>query len=174
MNTLTISKSLVAFVFIASCNSNYKQDPSKVNDDSLSIITESPDSSQDVSYGDILFDTIGVSESPIQVLSAKFAEDDYSSYKDVLITFRNVSKKNISGVKFKWYGVNVFGEPASFIGGGFIDGFGGGYTDHIIRPGEKRTSEWDGQSRDGKKILKAWPYEIVFEDGSKWKSESKK
>jgi hypothetical protein len=51
---------------------------------------------------------------------------------------------------------------------GFREGWGGGFTDDALRPGKTDYGEWSVLSRDGKKILIAYPYEVVFKDGTKW------
>jgi hypothetical protein len=69
--------------------------------------------------------------------------------------------------------LNAFDEPAD-CGNISNPGFGGGYTDIVLKTGKSSSGTWSVLSRDGDKIVKAWPYEIVYEDGSKWKSEYKK
>lgn len=111
-------------------------------------------------------DTVGVYKAPIKVTKAVFFEEEYSNYKSVRLTYTNVSGKVISAVKFKWYGENAFGEPAD--AGGFLAGYGSGFMDDKLRPGKTTTGTWSILSRDGKKILRAWAYEVAFEDGTKW------
>lgn len=110
-------------------------------------------------------DTLGISSSPVKVISARPVKEEYSSYKDISVTYKNVSGKNISAIRFKWYGINAFNEPAEM---GGMDGFGSGFTDSKLRAGKSETSEWSILSKDLKKVIKAWAYEVVFEDGSKW------
>lgn len=112
------------------------------------------------------YDTGGLYLAPIKVVSAKFVEKEYSNYKDVALRYKNVSNKIISAVKFKWYGENAFSEPADM--GGLREGWGGGFTDDALRPGKTDYGEWSILSKDGKKILIAYPYEVVFKDGTKW------
>jgi hypothetical protein len=54
------------------------------------------------------------------------------------------------------------------------EGFGSGFTDIPIGPGKTTSSEWDISSRDGKKVILVWAYEVAFSDGSIWKSSNKK
>lgn len=115
-----------------------------------------------------LIDTVGLYKSPVKVLSAKLVKKEYSNYRDISLTYKNVSDKTIAAIKFKWYGTNAFGEAAD-MGNGMVEGFGGGFTDDILRPNRKETSQWSILSRDGKKVVIAWPYEVAFEDGSIWK-----
>ena len=51
---------------------------------------------------------------------------------------------------------------------GGYNGWGGGFTDDKLRSGATKYSKWDILSGDEKKILIAYPYEVVFEDGTKW------
>jgi len=100
-------------------------------------------------------------ECPVKILSSRPVENDYSSYRDIHLSWKNVSKKTITGIKFRWKGVNAFGDQADV-------GDGGGFTDDKLRPGKTDYSEWSILSRDLKKVTKAWAYEVVFEDGTKW------
>jgi hypothetical protein len=113
------------------------------------------------------YDTGGLYLAPIKVLSAKFITKEYSRYKDISLRFKNVSNKVVTAVRFKWYGENAFNEPADM--GGLQEGWGGGFTDYALRPGATDYREWSILSRDGKKVLIAYPYEVVFKDGTKWK-----
>lgn len=102
---------------------------------------------------------------PVKILAAKPVREDYSNYKSVYISYKNISKKTITGIKFKWKGINAFGEPADM---GATDGTGGGFTDDKLRAGRSDNGTWDILSRDLKKVTKAWVYEVAFEDGTKW------
>lgn len=115
-----------------------------------------------------LKDTAGTENAPIKIISARPATKEYSSYKDITLTYKNVSAKTISAIKFKWYGLNAFGEPADM--GAVTDGIGAGFTDKLLKAGKLTSSTFDISSRDLKKVVKAWPYEVAFEDGTKWKS----
>jgi hypothetical protein len=115
-----------------------------------------------------LSDTLRLQDAPIKVLSARLFREEYSSYRSIELTFKNVSQKSIEGIKFQWYGLNAFGEPAD-MGNSFLEGFGGGFTDRTIEPGVRQTLHWSILSRDGKKVVRAWPTEVAFSDGTKWK-----
>ena len=123
----------------------------------------------------VLFDTVGVSNGPIKVLSAKIIKEDYSSFKDISLTFKNISNKRIEGIRFRWYGENAFGEPAEMGNASLLtnfEGFGSGEDDDPLGPGKTRTSQWNINSRNAKKVIIAWPYEVVFSDGTKWKTSN--
>jgi len=112
-------------------------------------------------------DTVGEATAPVKVIKARPITKDYSTYKDISVTYKNVSDKSISAIRFMWHGINAFGESADM---GLIgDGFGTGFADEVLRPGKSVTHEWSILSRDLKKVTKAWAYEVVFEDGTKWK-----
>lgn len=119
-------------------------------------------------YSDALLDTVGVSNAPIKVLSAKIVREEYSTYRSIRLAYKNVSGKKISAVRFKWYGTDAFGEPAEM--GGVVDGYGGGVSDDPIKPGGTDAGTWSILSRNVKKVELAWPFEVAFEDGTKWKS----
>lgn len=116
----------------------------------------------------VALDTAGLSSAPVKVLRAVMVKEEYSNYKSISLTFKNISDKQVDAIKFSWYGENAFGEPAD-MGNSFLEGSGGGFTESKLSPGKSRTSEWSILSRDGKKVILAWPYEVVFSDGAKWK-----
>lgn len=117
----------------------------------------------------VYWDTVGVSSAPVKVLKAWLYRREYSSYKDIAVQYKNVSGKKISAIRFRWYGLTAFNDPAD-MGTSMKEGFGGGFTDTPLRPGGSTTSEWSILSRNGKKVVMAWPTEVAFEDGTKWKS----
>jgi len=119
----------------------------------------------------IMFDTVGVGSGPVVVTSSAFVEKQYSNFKDMHLKYKNVSGKKIDAIRFRWYGENAFGEPAD-MGTSPERGFGGGFTDSPLLPGKTGSGTWGILSRDGKRIIAAWAYEVVFSDGSKWKSSS--
>ncbi|HUC79780.1 MAG TPA: hypothetical protein VMR70_02655 [Flavisolibacter sp.] len=112
------------------------------------------------------YDTGGLYLAPVKVLSAKFVTKEYSNYKDISLRYKNVSNKVITAIRFKWYGENAFNEPADM--GALREGWGGGFTDDALRPGATDYGVWSILSRDGKKVLIAYPYEVFFKDGTKW------
>lgn len=118
------------------------------------------------------FDTVGAATGPVAILNAKFVAKEYSSSKDIALTWKNVTGKTISAIRFRWYGENAFGEPADM--GSLGNGFGSGESDEEIRPGKTGRGTWAISSDNGKKIVKAWAYEVAFADGTKWESTYKK
>jgi hypothetical protein len=113
------------------------------------------------------YDTGGLYLAPIKVLSARFVVREYSNYKDVSLRFKNVSNKRVSAIRFKWYCENAFNEPAD-AGNSILKGWGAGFTDSELGIGTTTYGTWEILSKDGKKILIAYPYEVAFTDGTKW------
>lgn len=112
-------------------------------------------------------DTVGISQAPVKVISVRLVEREYSNYKDIRLTWKNVGSKKIEAIRFKWYGTNAFGEPADMGSNSMTEGVGGGFTDRPLKPGKVDSGTWEIMSKDGKKAM-AWPYEVAFEDGTKW------
>jgi len=112
------------------------------------------------------YDTAGLYVSPVKVLSARFVSKEYSNYKDIALKYKNIGTKKISAIRFKWYGENAFNEPADM--GVLSNGWVGGFTEETLKPGSTGYGTWSILSKDGKKVLIAYAYEVAFEDGSKW------
>lgn len=153
-----------------SCHGNLKSGADTFSAvDSMDIARRSDSATQAV-IKDALFDTAGISQAPVRVLSAKLVKQEYSNRKDIRLAWKNVSGNKIAAIRFKWYGLNAFGEPADMGASGIIKGMGGGLADRSLAPGKTDSGEWSIMSNDGKKIVLAWPYEVAFEDGTKWKA----
>lgn len=119
-------------------------------------------------HKDVLMDTVGLSTAPVQIIKASIVNKEYSSYRDVRLTYKNTSGKKIDAISFSWYGEDAFGKPAD-LGNYAAEGYGGGWVDIPLGIGSQRTNEWSVSSNRAKKITLAWPSEVVFSDGSKWK-----
>ena len=52
--------------------------------------------------------------------------------------------------------------------GGLQEGWGSGFSDDGLRAGGTDYGTWSILSKDGKKVLIAYPYEVAFDDGTKW------
>lgn len=115
----------------------------------------------------LAFDTAGLFNAPIKIITATPYKEDYSNFKSVHLEFKNISTKTIEGIRFRWYGVNAFGEDADM--GGVQPGIGGGFTDNQLKPGKSAVGNWNVLSRDLKKLVIAYPTEVAFSDGTKWK-----
>lgn len=136
--------------------------------DTMEVARRTDSATQEV-IKSALFDTVGISQAPVKVLSAKLVEREYSNSKDIRLAWKNVSGKDVAAIRFKWYGLNAFGEPADMGNTSILAGFGSGFVDRSLKPGKSDSGNWSIMSKDGKKIVLAWPYEVAFEDGTKWK-----
>jgi len=115
-----------------------------------------------------LIDTVGLYKAPVKIIRARMVKQDYSNYRNVYLSYKNVSGKTIQGIKFMWYGTNAFNEPAD-LGNVVAKGFGSGFTDDELKAGRSSNGTWNILSSDGKKIKLAWPTEVSFTDGTTWK-----
>jgi hypothetical protein len=170
MNTYKLLFGLFITSIVYSCN-NKNANSTKSTDnvqefiDSMNIARRA-DSAVKQTIKNIYIDTAGSYQSPVKIIKAWFTKREYSSYKDVAVTYKNTSGKKIEALRINWYGENAFNEPADMMSA--VDGVSGGYSDEPLKAGQTRTSEWNVMSRDGKKILRAWVTEVVFSDGTKW------
>ena len=167
---------LLPFIAIFSCQSQDEKQADKSISDSLEVFKNERaeklvDSFRKESMTKVLFDTSGI-DAPIKVTKAEIVKKEYSNYREIQLTYKNVSGKKIEGAKFRWYGVTAFGVPADMGGESFEKGFGQGVIDDVIGRGKTVSNKWDINSRDAKKVTKAWAYEVIFSDGSKWESHS--
>jgi|GEM_PF-1811269 len=177
-----------SFILIASigCQDQPKQgthpasqaiDTSITNDTSLSSLlkndVEKPRKTVDQIIHevvvDVMMDTAGLHLAPIKVTSASLYKGQYSSYKNIRLSYKNVSDKRIEAIKFKWYGIDAFGEPADMGSSSFVVGFGGGLTNDPLNAGKSTSGSWSIMSKSAKKVVLAWPYEVAFSDGGVWK-----
>ena len=162
------------FMIVVSCNEPNLKNDNKI-DSTLGLdeerfkdsLREETRSQSALSF--IKSDTIGIINSPIKIIKSKIVENEYSTYRNVFLRYQNISKKTVTAIRFRWYGLNAFGEPAE-LGNLFVTGVGSGFTEDIIKPNGIKSSEWDVLSRDVKKIVIAYAYEVVFSDGTKWKT----
>lgn len=164
-----MNKILVLYVLFISCNnisSNSKSD-STITDHQRDSIIEVVDRGI---IDKMLEDTIKAKNAPVKILKARIIQKEYSSYKSISLTYKNVSGKDIEAIRFSWYGVNAFDEPAD-MGSSLVEGFGGGFMDDGLRANHSSSDTWSILSRDAKKVIAAWPTEVVFEDGTKWEIE---
>lgn len=166
----------IIFLFLitaSSCKSQFQKDMDHLDSVDRAIkISMIADSLNKQMERKIDFDTVGVSAGPVLILSAKFVSHEYVSARDIRLSWKNVSGKIISAIRFKWYGENAFGEPAKM--GRLGNGFGSGESDDELGAGKINSSTWTILSEDGKKIIAAWPFEVAFADGTVWQSTYQK
>jgi len=105
--------------------------------------------------------------SPVKILSAKLLKNQYSDHKDIQLTYKNITQKNIKAIKFEWYCENVFDKPASgqFF---FVKGITRGHTDILLKSRKVESKIWEDFSTDAYTIIAARAYYVVFADGTKW------
>lgn len=119
------------------------------------------------SYDRVFGDTSGVYRSPIKVISFKIVRSESGSYRNVQLTYKNVSDRKVSAIKFRWKGIDAFGEPAD-LGNNFAEGYGSGFMDNGLKPGKTTTSEWEILSRNARNLTGAWCIEAIYDNDSKW------
>lgn len=106
--------------------------------------------------------------NPIKIISAKIIQEEYSSYKSIRLSWKNISDKKINAVKFSWKGIDAFGDPAE-MGSNYIEGIGHGFSDDPLGAHKTTSGTWSIYSGNASKVTHAWAYEVVFADGTKWK-----
>ena len=139
-----------------------------------------------------LFDTTGLDQAPIKILSAKISsklidtvdqkqdnlhhEGHFGRYIMVRIKYKNVSSKRIVGARLNWLIVDKNNKPTTV--GGVKNGLQMGYMGTLapadligfsLGLGEIKTDEWEYDSNMGEKIKIAFPSEVQFYDNKKWK-----
>lgn len=159
-------KLLLPIILFCACKSRPGQPTFSSVSDSLEF-SRKVDSMTKTTIRKALFDTTNVYLAPVKVSSAKVVQREHSSYRNVRLAWTNKSSKNIVGIKFNWYGVTAFNEPADM--GGYLEGIGGGMTDRLLRPGRSDNGEWSVLSKNAENVLCAWPIEVAYEDGTFWK-----
>jgi hypothetical protein len=107
-------------------------------------------------------------ESGIDVLGVKFINDnDYSDYKNIKITYKNSTGKDISAISFRWYDLkDVFDEDVEAILSK------GGYDDEGLRNGKTTSGTWE-LKEPKVKSGKVYVDKIMFSDGTKWENDVK-
>lgn len=156
------------FAIVTGCNQNKITQAADIESDTAAMFVKTSTADIVSSINEVgKEDTAGLYLAPVKVISSRLIKKEYSNYKDIGLTYKNVSEKQIAGIRFKWYGKNTFNEPADM--GGIIEGFGSGFTETKLRPGKTTNSQWDIFSKDGKTITLAYAYEVAFEDGTLWK-----
>lgn len=112
-------------------------------------------------------DALNTAESPVQIISSKLSNTQYSDHKDIQLIYKNVSTKKIKAIKFEWYCENAFEKPASGRNF-FIQGKCEGISNILLKPKETRSQVWEDFSTDADRIIKARVYFVMFSNGTKW------
>jgi len=134
---------------------NLKQNSSKKNDKQ----------SSEVSVAKELLDTIGLSNAPVKI-EEDTIEKIEGNDRSLIFKYRNISKKTIDKIIFKWYIETAFAKPATL---GSEKGIGGTDTDMDVEPDEASNLAIQLLSHDAKKAVLIWPVEVFFADGTKWR-----
>lgn len=108
--------------------------------------------------------------SPIKISSIRISENQYSDHKDIRFTYKNLGKKSIKAIKFEWYCVNSFEEPAANGRNFYAEGRFTLNVVTLIKSGHSKTEYWEDFSTDADKVVKIRAYYIVYTDGSKWRT----
>lgn len=105
--------------------------------------------------------------SPVKIISFKLLKNQYSDHKDIQLTYKNTTRKNIKAIKLEWYCENVFDKPASgqFF---FVKGISRGHTDIILKSQKTTSKIWEDFSTDAHTIIAARAYFVVYTDGTQW------
>lgn len=164
-------------IFVSIAFGAFSCNPQKADTDPVeyarlkdSIVTNLMNNSDSITRSVLLSDTAYDPSCPVMIISAKPETQEYSNYRDIAIVYKNISSKNISAIRFKWYGVNAFNKPADM---GVLDnGMGGGFDDQGLDSRETSRGSWSLLSRDLKRVVKAWVTEVAFTDGTNWKRKS--
>lgn len=154
--------------FILGCTSNKVEEYNEVE---LAFISEFKDTLKREIEEDankrVFGDTVGLSKAPVKVLTYKIVGSRSGSYRNVSLSYKNISGKKIDAMKFRWIGEDAFGDPAN-MGNLYAKGYGGGFDDDGLKVNEIKDAEWSILSRNAKNVTLAWTTDVVFSDGSKW------
>ncbi len=107
-------------------------------------------------------DSLSKIQSPIQITDFILYNEEYSNYQSLRLKYKNVSDKTVIAAKFHWYDTkDVFGDPVDLLS------YTNGWTESTIKPNQTSSSSWD-LLEQGIKSGKAYCYEVVYSDGTKW------
>lgn len=97
-----------------------------------SLKADIPNKVNNMIYGD----TTGVWKAPIIIYSKKVVKSESGSLENIQLKYKNTSSKNITAIKFRWKGVDAFGDPADMGTSRIAEGYGAGYTDVELKLGK--------------------------------------
>jgi len=105
--------------------------------------------------------------SPVKIIASKLLPNKYSDHKDIKITYKNTTKKNIKAIKLEWYCENSFNEPAhgKFF---YIQGLSREKVSKLLKAGTTQSQTWEDFSTDANKVIKVRVYYIIYSDGTTW------
>lgn len=155
-------------LILASCNNKSKTNHLAIHNESRYEQTEQPDIlTPEDSIKKNFLDILNTAESPVQIISSKLSDTQYSDHKDIKLTYKNVTTKSIKAIKFEWYCENAFEKPASGRNF-FVRGKSEGISNTKLNPKETRSQVWEDFSTDANRIIKARAYFVMFTNGTKW------
>jgi len=152
------------FILLLSCNHSNFNCAGTVVEETTS--KKYVDSFHNALLSEVAFDTVGTEHAPVRIVRYQLVQNLNGHYKSVALTYQNISSKNISAIRFKWYGTDSADHPVEM--GYAATGIGGSFDDEPLKAGKRRTATWGVLTNKLCVITKVWPTEIVFEDGSKW------
>ena len=160
--------SILMFIGISSCQSHQEKD----NDINSSLASEKDLNKLKREISDsienlVVLDSTGVYKSPVIAKDITVTKSINEDYRIVNISFENVSDKNVIAVKFRWKGLDAFGDKADI--GKLSDGFGDETIEIDIKSGEKISiNSLHIKTSNLRKVSNVIPYEVAFEDGTTW------
>lgn len=113
-------------------------------------------------------------DAPVKITSSVLLNNEYSSFKDIRLTFKNSTKKDIQAIKFQWYTLNALAEPSNLKSSFYLRGESCGLYTELLKAKKTSTVLFEEFSSDAKRIIAARPYEVVFSDGTKWNPRNQK
>lgn len=139
----------------------------------------------------VLSDTTGLSNAPIKILSTKLSsklvdtvdqpadnlnhKGHFGRFITIKLSYKNISSKRIVGARLIWLIVDKDIKPVpvgnSKLGNqmGYMGTLAEPAMDFSFAIGETRTDEWEYTSNSGQVIRLAYPQEVEFYDGTKWR-----
>lgn len=159
---------VMLMVIVLSCQNKKENSSGNVREvlPDTAVNQDSPESSHEMVKAKYFKNDSG-RDYPVKIISTRLFKNQYSTFKNIRLTFKNVSRKNIQAIKFQWYTENALAEPSnlrSFYNRGESCGL---YT-NLLKQGKTSSIIFEEFSSDAKKIIAARPYEVVFSDGTKW------
>lgn len=155
---------LFFLVLLTACASKNQKTPAEVLDSIQKA--KQLDSKIKDRLKELALDTVGMANSPIQIVQSEIKENYLTQNKDIILLIKNVSGKKVLACRVKWYAENAFGEPVDMGNGN--EGLGAGQTETALDPGEQKQLSWPLENPAARHVIAAWAYEVVFSDGRKW------
>lgn len=105
--------------------------------------------------------------APIEIIKTSVTKDIIDT-PVAAVQVKNITDKEIDGIKLTIKAFNNFGEPVN----GFLsDNTYNGIAQEIIAPGATENLQWTLYNYDGTTKVEAVPFHVHFTDGSSWGGE---